>query len=172
MNASACILSPSNTWGGIPAGFRSALCGIGIRWAGGIPSAVWGSPGLPGPPGPPGPQGVHPRAMSKVSLMFWGLPELWGGGRSLSPPPVVIVCMIVLVVTMVCVDIRSWLCMLLTGWSPRGVPYLILLVWCGLPGLLGLIIAGVLLIYRLMRLPELSSLTSVSGYTLTYSWRW
>ncbi len=156
----------SNRRGGMPVGFRSPAGWMGIRWVGGIPLGVFGSPwGLLGPPGPPGPSGppgppdplgACPRVMSKVSLICWGFwCWLLGGGLS-SPPGAMVQEMISVIVTRVCVDIvwllRAFVCSM-------GVPR-VFLSWCGLSGPLASTIAGVLLICILM---EGIDLSSVSG---------
>ncbi len=69
--------------------------------------------------------------------------------------------MVSVAAAMVCVDIGLLLCVLLIGRSLLGIPCSLLLVQCGLPGLLTLISTGMFLICRLVE-SSISSL--VSGY--------
>jgi len=85
------------------------------------------------------------------------------GGASSPSPGTMVREMVLIVVTIVCVDITLLLCELLTERSPLGVPCSILLVQCGLPGPLGSIITGVLLICALMEATDSSSVSSTGS---------
>ena len=85
--------------------------------------------------------------------------EVGTGGGSLSPPGTM-VREIVSIATMVCADIALLSHVLLTGRSLLGVPCSLLLVQCGLSGLLMSIRTGVFLICWLVKL---SVSPSVSG---------
>ena len=83
---------------------------------------------------------------------------MWRGEGSSSPLGTMVQ-EIVSIATMVCADIVSLLRVSLTERSLLGVPCSLLLVWCGLPGLLMLIRAGAFLICRLVESSVSSSMS-------------